>query len=332
MAKASTAAAADHKAADVVAPTAVVVAVAEDPKPWNHWWPFRGFRFRSPAKIRSAKPSDHDGSHWYDWAVTNAEGLGRNAKGSKLDPWVLLLSLCVSLTAVISGIYQIRERGSRYDLGTVNGLVQAFTTGQMHEFMLLALLLAGINVISPLLFFIYFVNKGKVLKVATYTGQAINTILFIGAVIVLWLLTPTEHNFPQALKLSTNFLSAQRVTSQAMLGAVNTLPLWEKLPQSAIDAYPWLNRAPTGNANDVVQGGFYIAGDYVKQTLPLATSMSMLAWSMMAFRDGYEKVRGRVATGTVCRQIKVLGFECTQIVSEFVVVQLYLDLHSGNWV
>lgn len=111
-----------------------------------------------------------------------------------------------------------------------------------------------------------------------------------GAVIVLWLLTPTAHNFPQALKLSTNFLSAQRVTSPQMSNTTNTLPDWAQLPAAAV-AYPWLSGAvPTGNEADLVQGGFYMGGDFVKQTFPLATSMAMLAWSLMAFKNGYMQV------------------------------------------
>lgn len=108
---------------------------------------------------------------------------------------------------------------------------------------------------------------------------------------MLWLLTPTVHNFPQALKLSTNFLSAQRVTSSPLLNNASTLPAWQQLPAAAGGAYPWLSGSvPTGNDADLVQGGFYMSGDYVKQTFPLATSMAMLAWSMMAFNTGYEKV------------------------------------------
>jgi hypothetical protein len=50
----------------------------------------------------------------------------------------------------------------------------------MDEFMLLALLLAGINAIPPLLFFIYCCTKRRALRVAVLVGQAANVALFVG--------------------------------------------------------------------------------------------------------------------------------------------------------
>lgn len=46
--------------------------------------------------------------------------------------------------------------------------------------MLLALLLAGINAIPPLLFFIYCCTKGRALRAAVLVGQAANVALFVG--------------------------------------------------------------------------------------------------------------------------------------------------------
>ena len=40
----------------------------------------------------------------------------------------------------------------------------------------------------------------------------------------------------------------------------------------------------------MLQGGFYMGGDYVKHSFPLATNMAMLGWSLLRFRDAYQQV------------------------------------------
>jgi hypothetical protein len=39
-----------------------------------------------------------------------------------------------------------------------------------------------------------------------------------------------------------------------------------------------------------VQGGFFMGGDYVKHSFPLAINMMMLAWTLMRFEPAYQKV------------------------------------------
>jgi hypothetical protein len=41
---------------------------------------------------------------------------------------------------------------------------------------------------------------------------------------------------------------------------------------------------------DAVPGGFYMAADYVKYGAPVASSMTLLAWSLVEFGQGYEQV------------------------------------------
>lgn len=60
---------------------------------------------------------------------------------------------------------------------------------------------------------------------------------------------------------------------------------------TALELYPWLKAGATGNPADLVQGGYYMAADYVKHTMPLATSMAMLAWSLIEFVAGFEQVQ-----------------------------------------
>jgi hypothetical protein len=41
-------------------------------------------------------------------------------------------------------------------------------------------------------------------------------------------------------------------------------------------------------SGDAVPGGFYMGADYVKYTTPMATSLSLLAWSLVDFKGGYK--------------------------------------------
>jgi hypothetical protein len=40
----------------------------------------------------------------------------------------------------------------------------------------------------------------------------------------------------------------------------------------------------------VLQGGFLMGGDYVKHSFPLATSMTLLAWSLLRLGPAYKQV------------------------------------------
>jgi hypothetical protein len=57
--------------------------------------------------------------------------------------------------------------------------VQLLNGGNIDEFAILAMLLAGINAIPPLLFIIYCFTKGRALHVAVWLGQLLNAVLFI---------------------------------------------------------------------------------------------------------------------------------------------------------
>jgi hypothetical protein len=41
-------------------------------------------------------------------------------------------------------------------------------------------------------------------------------------------------------------------------------------------------------AGDPVPGGFYMGADYVKYTTPMATSLSLLAYSLVEHKEGYK--------------------------------------------
>jgi hypothetical protein len=51
----------------------------------------------------------------------------------------------------------------------------------MDEFAVLAMLLAAINSLPPLLFLVFCINKGRALRVSVWLAQLANAALFIGA-------------------------------------------------------------------------------------------------------------------------------------------------------
>lgn len=82
-----------------------------------------------------------------------------------------------------------------------------------------------------------------------------------GAVVALWLLTPSTHDLTGALQLSSTFLQAQRaIGPEAVAGYTGPLPTYSllnlkdvRLTDTALERYPWLKEGPTDPAADLVQ-------------------------------------------------------------------------------
>lgn len=79
----------------------------------------------------------------------------------------------------------------------------------------------------------------------------------------------TKSNYGDVLGLSWLFYEAQR---SGNLPANNRIP-WRK----------------SSHTQDIVPGGWYDAGDYLKLNFPLASVVSFLAWGMLEFKEGYQQ-------------------------------------------
>jgi hypothetical protein len=74
-------------------------------------WPFGSSANPTPGSKATQKQPKQDISRRCDWLRSNIEGLGW-----RLDPWVLLVSLGISVVAVAAGAWQIAQQRERFDL------------------------------------------------------------------------------------------------------------------------------------------------------------------------------------------------------------------------
>ena len=70
-------------------------------------------------------------------------------------------------------------------------------------------------------------------------------------------------------------------------------------PLPPTNRIPWRHtsaRGDKGNNEEDLTGGYYDAGDYVKFGLPMASTITLLAWGMILFPEGY-KLAGEYENG-----------------------------------
>ena len=84
----------------------------------------------------------------------------------------------------------------------------------------------------------------------------------------------THYNYNEVLRKSVLFYEAQRSGKLPF----NNRVLWRK--DSHLD--------DRGENGEDLTGGWYDAGDYVKFGFPMASSVTVLAWGLIEYRDAYE--------------------------------------------
>jgi len=107
------------------------------------------------------------------------------------------------------------------------------------------------------------------------------------AVITVNEASSVAFNYPEALQKSLYFYDAQRSG---------------KLPQSF--RVPWRGDSALADGSDAgldLSGGFFDAGDHVKFVLPMASTLSLLAWGGVEYGDAYDKSTQRAALLDVIR-------------------------------
>jgi hypothetical protein len=86
-------------------------------------------------------------------------------------------------------------------------------------------------------------------------------------------MVPNEYNLKATLAPVADFLETAKSGN---------------LPPAAYFAYPWLqNPSDLGPGAEPLQGGFYMADDYVKYSFPMASATAVLAWAVLEFPQGF---------------------------------------------
>jgi hypothetical protein len=123
-----------------------------------------------------------------------------------------------------------------------------------------------------------WIGRGTTLRLACKVGYWLSTLAALAAVILLWLVYPTDYNYGSFLGNAQTFYDAMRL---GQLPANNNIP-WRQ--SALVNATGPRSLNWTSIAGGMMTGG--IAGD-LTLTIPTAFATSFLAWGMLDFAAGY---------------------------------------------
>ena len=111
------------------------------------------------------------------WAWTNAKTL----QGA-LDPLWLALSLGVSVAAIAAGATSLARSGSLtgYTVKSWREFAELFSSGRLGVYTLVPMLWAAYNAVPPVLFFLYFFTKGRLLRGTAIVCQGLTFVFGAG--------------------------------------------------------------------------------------------------------------------------------------------------------
>lgn len=208
---------------------------------------------RRAAARKAAAPQDND-------VDCGASRLFCDFWGSGTEVFVLLAVLVLSGgTAVVGGFWMI---GKSLKEWRVVQLVSVFWCLQ--------------NAVPPYLFFHYLLFRRKGLKMAAWVGAALVLVTTAVSFVVLILKGRKTYDYGEILDMSMLYFEAQRS---------GVLPPDNRIPWRGDSGL--LDRTEDGRS---LVGGYYDAGDTIKFGLPMATSISLLAWGLLEFPKGYPDV------------------------------------------
>jgi cellulose synthase/poly-beta-1,6-N-acetylglucosamine synthase-like glycosyltransferase len=195
---------------------------------------------------------------------TTLKGASRFMNSSIGDLWVpasVFLFLCVSFGF---------------------GLAKVISGPRVITTLTLSLVWIVYSAIAPYLILHYtFIGRGTTLRLACNIGFYLSWLCGIAAIVLLWLVYPKPYSYNEALTQNFMFMESQQSG---------------KLPANF--SIPWRNSSyyTVEGANVKSQGysdltGGWFQGDLVggvKMTHPTAFSMSMLAWGLLEFPQGFD--------------------------------------------
>ncbi|KAL6758953.1 hypothetical protein V8C86DRAFT_3133889, partial [Haematococcus lacustris] len=177
------------------------------------------------------------------------------------------------------------------------------------------------NSIAPYCFLHYCFSAGKTFKFMTKLLPAVSTVVLLGSIILLWMLIPSEFDVQAPLTMSLQtFLPNQvmRDTNMAVMLvsglAAAPLSLPALLGRGPTDPLPFITTTAMNSTAgrhllqsevpDLVSkvnllGGLTPGVDPVKYAQPSAYTLTMLAWSLLQFPQGFTAQQAAAAKQTI---------------------------------
>lgn len=183
----------------------------------------------------------------------------RKSIPSQEEGYVLLFVLMISIVSTICGCIWLSQNG----------------TDDSKFMKSVSCLWCIQNSIPPFLFVCFLFFKGPSKKKLATVGYLTFITTLIVAFGLCFKYARQEHNFKEIIENSFQFYEAQRSGV---------------LPAEIKEMIPWRGDSALNDRTergDSLVGGYYDAGDTVKFGLPLAFSMSVLAWGIYEFPENY---------------------------------------------
>ncbi|GMH34490.1 hypothetical protein BSKO_02324 [Bryopsis sp. KO-2023] len=180
--------------------------------------------------------------------------------GSGTDVFVLLAVLLLSGgTAIVGGFWMIG---------------QVWTDWKVVQ--MVSVLWCLQNAVPPYIFFHYLLFRRRGLDKAAWIGSVVVLAATVVSFVILILYSRKTYDYGEVLDMSMLYFEAQRS---------GVLPPDNRIPWRGDSGL--LDKTEDGRS---LVGGYYDAGDTIKFGLPMATSISLLAWGLLEFPKGYTDI------------------------------------------
>ncbi|KAJ9523924.1 hypothetical protein QJQ45_022417 [Haematococcus lacustris] len=240
--------------------------------------------------------------------------------GKMFDPLALLILWLLCLVISLVGMWELSQTVQR------NTLTSFALNSPLYgnPYLMIAICWSFYNSIAPYCFLHYCFSAGKTFKFMTKLLPGVSTVVLLGSIILLWMLIPSEFDVQAPLTMSLQtFLPNQvmRDTNMAVMlvsgVAAAPLSLPALLGRGPTDPLPFITTTAMNSTAgrhllqsevpDLVSkvnllGGLTPGVDPVKYAQPSAYTLTMLAWSLLQFPQGFTAQQAAAAKQTI-RQV-----------------------------
>ncbi|KAL6758967.1 hypothetical protein V8C86DRAFT_3133901, partial [Haematococcus lacustris] len=281
-------------------------------------------RFRGRRAGEGDKKPEESGLARFKKVVASFKPANVQDFGKMFDPLALLILWLLCIVISLVGMWELSRTISRDTVSTfaLNSPLKG------NPYLLIAILWSFYNSIAPYCFLHYCFSAGKTFKFVTKWLPGISAFVLLSSIALLWFLIPTEFNVQGALTMSLETFLPNQVMRDTNLGvmlvsglAAAPLSLPALLRRGATDPLPLITPFSSGtqgrrhllaslnntdalaqaerystmyNNSEIVSivnllGGLTPGVDPVKYAQPSAYTLTMLAWSLLQFPQGFSK-------------------------------------------